>query len=69
MGDIFSHYASQIGSFVGGLLAGAVGGSFLTFRLTTQKSVGRDGSLVDQSGASSSGDIVGGNKTTLNGRR
>ena len=69
MGDFLSHYASQLGSFVGGLVAGALGGSLFTFHFTSKKEVGRGGMLVDQSGASARGDVVGGDKTTLNDRR
>jgi hypothetical protein len=69
MGDFLSHYASQLGSFVGGLIAGALGGSLLTLRVTSKRVGGIGGTMVDQSASSANGDIVGGNKTTLNGGR
>ncbi len=69
MGDFIGHYASQLGSFLGGLIAGALGGTLLTLRITSKKVVGPRGTMVDQSGASARGDVVGGNKTTLNDHR
>ncbi len=57
--SIESHL-SEIISF----LAGAAGGSFLTFRFTrkSRDNIRRDS--VDQKNASAGGDIVGGDKTT-----
>ena len=69
MSDLLSQYASQLGSFAGGLMAGAIGGSLITLRVTSKKVVGRSGTMVDQSGASARGDIVGGNKNTRTGGR
>lgn len=53
-------YLSEIISFV----AGAVGGSFLTWTVS-KKSADRGGSVVDQSGTKASGDVVGGSKTVI----
>ena len=67
MSDFLSHYASPLGSFVGGLIAGALGGSLLTLRVTSKKVVGLGGTLIDQSGVSAQGDVVGGSKNTSTG--
>jgi hypothetical protein len=60
--DLLSAHAAEIGSFIGGLIAGAVGGSLLTLRITSQKRVVGGGSMVDQSGARAGGDVVGRDK-------
>lgn len=49
-------------NFLGGLLAGAVGGSLLTFKLTKSMHSGRHGTVTDQSHAHAGGDIVGRDK-------
>lgn len=56
-----TEYLSEIISFVAGL----VGGSLITIQFT-RKSVTGSGRIVDQSRASAHGDIVGGDKNTVN---
>lgn len=63
MPEFFGDYSSEIWSFLGGLIGGGIGGSFLTFRFDRQNRIGRDGKVVDQSRSQAGGDIVGGNKT------
>lgn len=46
-------------NFLGGLITGLVGGSFLTLAYRKSTSVIGSGSSVDQSGAKASGNIVG----------
>lgn len=46
-------------NFIGGLAAGAIGGSLLTFQLTKNVRADRNGTATDQSGARAGGDIVG----------
>ena len=58
--DLLKAHLPEIASFI----AGALGGSLLTFHYTRQNRVGGRGSIVDQSGAKAGGDVVGGNKTT-----
>jgi hypothetical protein len=67
LGDIFVHHASEVWSFVGGLVAGAAGGSLLTIHFTRQRNTARDGSIVDQSNATAGGDVVGRDKRISNG--
>ena len=69
MPEIFGQYSSEIWSFVGGLVGGGIGGSFLTLRYTRQNRVIGGGSVVDQSGSKAAGDIVGGNKGNSDDRR
>jgi len=49
-------------NFLGGLLAGAIGGSLLTLRFTKNVRADRQGTAIDQSGAQAGGDIVGRDK-------
>ena len=56
-------YASEIWSALGGLIAGAVGGSLVTLRITRNHSATGNGRIVNQSGSRVKGDQVGGNKT------
>ena len=56
--DIIAKYASEIVSFVVGLASG----SLITLKFTRKTSVGREGSNVDQTGASAGGDMVGRDK-------
>ncbi len=59
---ILSHLY-DVGLFAGGLIAGALGGSVITYRATTKNSnVG--GTQVNQRGIRAGGDVVAGNKTT-----
>lgn len=51
--------------FFGGLAAGGLAGSLLTFKLTRQNRASDGSTIVDQSGARAGGDNVGGNKTTV----
>lgn len=57
---LWSH-ASEIGSFISGLLAGGLGGSLLTFN-AVRRSATDNGTLTDQSRAIAGGDIVGRDK-------
>ena len=43
-------------------LAGALGGSLITFRITKSKNATYGGSSVDQSGSKVKGDQIGGSK-------
>jgi len=56
--DTIAKYGSEILSF----LAGLAGGSLLTLKFTRKTHVDREGSNVDQSGASAGGDLVGRDK-------
>jgi hypothetical protein len=58
--DTLAKYGSEILSFIAGL----AGGSLLTLKLTRKTRVDREGSNVDQSGASARGDLVGRDKIT-----
>ena len=49
-------------NFLGGLIAGGIGGSFLTLKLSKSQKADSGGKNIDQSGAKAGGDIVGGNK-------
>jgi hypothetical protein len=69
MGDFLRHHASEIWSFVAGLIGGGAGGSLLTLRISRRKQVTGHGTMVDQSGSRASGDIVGRDKTVTDGRR
>jgi hypothetical protein len=59
--DFIFKYASEIWTFVAGLVGGAAGGSFLTLKLT-KNSVGRDSNVANQSHAKVGGDLVGRDK-------
>ena len=59
--DLIGAYWSELISF----LAGAAGGSLVTFKYARTQRVTGSGRNVDQSGSSvTNGDMVGGNKTT-----
>ena len=60
--EILAKYVAEIWSFIGGLAAGAVGGSLLTLRYTRTTSASGHGSIVDQSRTSAGGDVVGRDK-------
>jgi hypothetical protein len=64
MVDFYTQHSSEIWSFVGGLLTGGIGGSFITLKISGRNVVQGGGSLIDQSSSSAGGDIVGGNKTS-----
>ena len=49
-------------NFLGGLVAGVIGGSLITFHLTKNVRADRQGTAADQSGARAGGDIVGRDK-------
>jgi hypothetical protein len=66
--EFLSAHAYEIGSFIGGLIAGGIGGSLITMRLTRQHRVIGGGSVADQSRARATGDIVGRDKTTSTNR-
>lgn len=55
--------ASEIWSAIGGFVAGAIGGSLVTLRVTRSNRVAGSGRVVDQSSSRVGGDQVGGNKT------
>lgn len=61
---LLTAHASEIWSAIGGVIAGALGGSLLTLRLTRTNRVTGRGHVVDQSHSQVGGDQVGGNKTT-----
>lgn len=63
MGETLAKYASEIWSFLGGLIGGGVGGSLLTLRFGRQNRASSGGSIVDQSHSSARGDIVGHDKS------
>jgi len=58
------NHASEIGSFIGGLLAGGAGGSLITVKIFRRNAVS-GGTITDQSRARAGGDIVGRDKRTL----
>jgi hypothetical protein len=68
MGEFLLHHASEIWTFIAGLVAGGIGGSLITLRITRQRVSGR-GSITDQSGSAAGGDIVGRDKTVSSERR
>jgi len=57
--NLILDHLSQIGSFIAGL----IGGSLITIRLTGHRT-GKGGKVIDQSKSRAGGDIVGGNKTS-----
>lgn len=59
--EFLDSHLSEILSF----LAGLASGSFLTLKIKKQKVA--QGTAVDQSKARAGGDIVGGNKSSING--
>ena len=69
MGDFLANHASEIWSFLGGLVGGGIGGSLLTLRITSKTRVSGSGTSVDQRSASADGDIVGRDKTTTTAPR
>lgn len=60
MSELLSSF--QLGSFVGGLLAGLAGGSAVTFGIMKRTSASFGGSVVDQTGAKAGGDVTGRDK-------
>lgn len=68
MSGFFTQHAYEIGSFLGGLIAGGIAGSLITFQVTRQYRAYGSGSVIDQSGARAKGDIVGRDKTVSRGR-
>lgn len=56
-------YASEIWSAFGGLIAGAIGGSLITLRITRNTTASGNGRVVNQSGSRVTGDQIGGNKS------
>jgi hypothetical protein len=64
MADFIGKYASEILTFVVGLLGGGTVGSLITLRFVQRNRAGRHGSVVDQSSSRAGGDIVGRDKTT-----
>jgi hypothetical protein len=62
MVDFFRNHMSEIASFVGGIVGGALAGSRLTLHFMRRNVVTGSGSNVDQSGAAAGGDIIGRDK-------
>jgi hypothetical protein len=56
------HFTFDLTNFLTGLIAGGLGGSLITFRLTKNVQSGGNSNSVDQSRASAHGDIVGRDK-------
>lgn len=54
--------AFDLWNFLGGLVAGAIGGALLTFQLTKTVRADRQSTATDQSRAQAGGDIVGRDK-------
>jgi hypothetical protein len=54
---------TEVISHVVAAIAGAIGGSLLTLRITRRAHVTGSGRVVDQSGSRVKGDQIGGNKT------
>ena len=63
VGNLLGPHTSEIISAVGGAIAGAVGGSFITYKRTKSTTISGLGQVVDQSGSRVRGDMTGGNKT------
>jgi hypothetical protein len=57
-----NHMVFDLWNFLSGLVAGAIGGSLLTFHFTKNVRADRHGNAADQSGARAGGDIVGRDK-------
>ena len=55
-------YTFELWNFLGGLVAGGLGGSLITFTLSKTMRSSRGGNTVDQSEAIAGGDIVGRDK-------
>jgi hypothetical protein len=64
MGEILTHYGSEIWSFILGLIGGGACGSLITFRITRHTRATDNATAVDQSRASAGGDLVGRDKIT-----
>lgn len=60
MGDFFNQHIGQILTFLSGMAAG----SLLTISIKRSHTARDSSRVVDQSGASAGGDIVGGDSTT-----
>jgi len=62
--DFIAQHASEIWSFLTGLVGGGAAGSFITYRVTrTNRASGRS-SVVDQSGSTAGADMVGRDKSS-----
>ena len=63
MGETFARYASEIWSFVAGLIGGGTIGSLFTIRYMRQQVKAKgQATVTDQSGARAGGDVVGRDK-------
>jgi hypothetical protein len=60
--DLIAQHASEIWTFLAGLIGGGAAGSLITYRVTRTNRVNGRGSVVDQSGSAAGGDIVGRDK-------
>ncbi len=54
--------AFDLWNFVGGLIAGGIGGALLTLKFTKNQRTNGSGTTVDQSKSTAGGDIVGRDK-------
>jgi len=61
--NIFGPNTSEVLSAAVGAIAGAVGGSFITYKRMKTTTVSGFSQVVDQSGSRVRGDQTGGNKT------
>ncbi|MGY4366720.1 hypothetical protein ACVW1A_002785 [Bradyrhizobium sp. LB1.3] len=66
MADFFSQHAAAIWSFLTGLVGGGAAGSLITYKVTRTNRANNGGSVLDQSGSTAGGDIVGRDKRTPN---
>jgi hypothetical protein len=63
---MLGQYASEIWSFIVGLVGGGAAGSLITLKLTRHTAASGHGSAADQSGARAGADVVGRDKITGN---
>ncbi|WP_448662479.1 hypothetical protein ACG3SL_17710 [Sphingomonas sp. CJ20] len=61
--NLLGAHTPEIVSGIVGAIAGAVGGSFITYKRMKSTTISGYGRVVDQSGSRVSGDQTGGNKT------
>jgi hypothetical protein len=62
VGDFIAQHATEIWSFLTGLAGGGIAGSFITYRITNTNRASNGSSVLDQSGSTAGGDIVGRDK-------
>jgi len=56
------NFTFDLWNFLGGLIAGGIGGSLLTLKLTKNQRTNGSGTTVDQSNSKAGGDMVGRDK-------